>query len=72
MLCRRSLLVRVIHGQQEQTIYNGFILNDTHRACEEVRVILVGIQNAVGLNTDQSLMCTSFSMNCSNAIRPGL
>ena len=44
----------VIQGQQEQTIYNGFILNDTHRACEEVRVILVGIQNAVGLNTDQS------------------
>ncbi|MBP7174792.1 MAG: ATP-binding protein [Thermoclostridium sp.] len=62
----------VIQDQQEQTIYNGFILNDTHQACEKVRVILAGIQNAVGLNTDQSFdVHVILSELLQNAIRHG-
>lgn len=43
----------VLHGQQELTIYSGYIMNDTHQACEKVRMILAGIESAVGLNSDQ-------------------
>ena len=46
--------MNIIHDQQEKTIYSGFILNDVHQACEKVRMIVAGIENEVGLNTDQS------------------
>ncbi len=44
----------LLHGQQEKTIYSGFIINDAHQACEKVRMILAGIESEVGLNSDQS------------------
>jgi serine/threonine-protein kinase RsbW len=46
--------VNVIQGHQGKTIYSGFILNDAHQACEKVRMIVAGIESAIGLNTDQS------------------
>lgn len=46
--------MNLIHDQQEKIIYSGFILNDVHQACEKVRMIVAGIENEVGLNTDQS------------------
>ena len=64
--------MNVIHGQQEQTIYSGFIVNDAHQACEKVRMILAGIESAVGLNTDQSFdVRVILSELLQNAIRHG-
>ena len=39
--------------QRIKTIYNGFVLNDTQHACENVRDILNGIRNTVCINSDQ-------------------
>jgi serine/threonine-protein kinase RsbW len=64
--------VNVIEGQQEKTIYSGFILNDAHQACEKVRMIVAGIESAVGLNTDQSFdVRVILSELLQNAIRYG-
>lgn len=71
-LYRGRLLVNIIHDQQEHTIYNGFILNDAHQACEKVRTIVAGIESAVGLNTDQSFdVRVILSELLQNAMRHG-
>jgi len=69
---QRGLLVNIIQGQQEKIIYSGFILNDAHQACEKVRMIVAGIESAVGLNTDQSFdVRVILSELLQNAIRYG-
>ncbi len=62
----------VIHDQQEQTIYSGFIVNDMHQACEKVRVIVADIEKLAGLNSDQAFdVRVILSELLQNAIRHG-
>lgn len=45
--------MRSRQGQDIIKIYNGFVLDDVHLACENIRAILKSINNTVGLNSDQ-------------------
>lgn len=46
--------MKFMYGREDKTIYSGFVVNDAFQACEKVRTIVAGIENAVGLNSDQS------------------
>lgn len=43
----------IFQDEEIKEIYKGFILNDAHCACENIRSILNNIQNHVVLNSDQ-------------------
>ena len=46
--------MKLMVDQDDIMIYNGFIKNDAHLACEKVRMIVAGIEDATGINSDQS------------------
>lgn len=41
------------HAQKIKEIFNGFLLNDSHYVCKNVRSILDSISSIVSLNSDQ-------------------
>jgi serine/threonine-protein kinase RsbW len=64
--------VKLMVDQDDIMIYNGFIKNDAHLACEKVRMIVAGIEDATGINSDQSFdVRVIISELVQNAIRHG-